>query len=339
MGVFNKLSGKKKGVKLGKIFVPLEDLTECGVPFVSVGDTKIAALNHIQYLGEVAQIKLAEADWEALASTSKYDKNFLEGPRELRKLVVTWEWQEGLRYMVCLLDKWKLEQERLIEERYSSKTFQPNVHYFIEEAKKSGFTDDLKDALADLGDIDSLIKVFPKTLEGKVERGPFGERTAYECTLVSNIITWSLARLSNPASKDALQSLEAEFKKKEGRVHGIEPDMALFDIAINKDVAAVASLLEEIYSFTKNLHQAVSRALGEIDPKLPWYTTPWQGTYVRQFGGVEPRRPHAKDEWRWAAYVLERWGDGSATPALERLYPLLDFYEKARARRLIEQLS
>jgi len=199
IGLLDRLSSRK-GVRLGRLVIPKEELGGGGIDYMCLGDTKEAALDQVKYLRELTQIKLAEADWDALAPIPKYD--------QWKRPSI--EWQESLWDMVCLLEEWKLEKEREIEERYAKKPSLPTVTYLIstlqEEGRYGCTRGQLADALADLGDIGSMVEVFPKTIKwgehAYMQRGYVG-------TGLSHSIQWALTRISDTAATNALRRLRS----------------------------------------------------------------------------------------------------------------------------------
>ena len=314
MGIFDRVFGKK-GVKLGETFVPLKDMPK-GLDekdFISVGDSKEAAYDLLQYVCEVAQIKQAEADWSVFPSIQRLEE-VIPGVKR-----VSTEWYFSLQYIRYLINECRLETEKLIEERYTPERPQPTVRYLVEKVEGTRRDANVPDALADLGDINALVKMFPETTAISHAYPHVGKEMG---TASTGAIVWALARLSDPAATEALKALADELPGTVGRT-----PLVLSNIAVSRDVDVVVSRLEEICDFTKR----VERPWG-LNPKSPSYTGPWPSGLLFQ-----STRPEADDEWRWASYVLKQWGNERAILVLQCLYPLLDFYEKARVKMLIRQ--
>lgn len=311
-----------KRLKLGKLSVPVKELRTYGFnekDFICVGDTKEAACDLIQYAREMAQIKKDEADWDALVAEPKYDE--LNRP-SLR-------WQLGLQYMGNLLEEWRVRMEALIDDIYSKGRPQITVRYLIEAEKESGCTQELEEALADtlanVSDVGALIDIFPETLEWG-QYGASGD-WGYLGTLPSNTIVWVLPRLSDLSATAALSKLR-QLEVDEKPVFGVLwPNPKLSDMAVKKDVDAVCSWLDGIYSYTKNILEHWEVDIGK--PPKPWETSTWGGMQFKQ---------STRREWGWAMYIIEQWGDERVLPVLERIYPLLDFWKRARVKRIINKL-
>ncbi|HUS71003.1 MAG TPA: hypothetical protein VM075_09565 [Anaerolineae bacterium] len=315
------LFGKKKGITLGKAFVPLDELPRCGLTeaeFICAGDTREAALDRVRYRYEVALTKQAEADWAAFAAL----------PR--RETAVGWEKgipsikrQESLGYMGWLWEDWRLEQEKLVEKRYSSPRPQLSVRSIIEQLK-DGYPGDMNpaDILADQGCVDALAEAFPDTL--KWDRPNYADPWGYMPTLMSEAIAWALARLSDPkalAIRDSLEELNGH------RVYMFWPKWELQNMAIQRDVDALVAFLEEMVSYTTKVQRA-----WDINPKMPWEFLTWPAA-----PGMA--RPEIRQEWEWTAYVLKQWGDRRAVPVLQKLYPIINYHNRPRIKELINRLS
>ena len=338
MGIFDKLF-EKKSLRLGKLVVPFKDLRTRKLDeedFMCVGDTKEAAYEFLQYVCEVAHIKKDEADWDALASIPKIDN--LGRP--------SIEWQFSVDYMGNLLEEWKLETERFIEELYSHKRTPLKIHDLIENIKEGhaqDMEDFIMDTMADIGNIDEMVKMFPDTLKEEIVGGLSGDYK-YVGTFASEAIVWALARLSDPSAPEAIEKLRTQEieQKTEGRIvypvikdkkykYLHWPDSKLCEMAVKKDVDSAVSFLEEIYNFTKKVYQSWE---WNISKQEPWIIGTWSSPVFSQ-----SVRPYISREWAWATYILKQWGDKRAIPVLKQLYPLLDFWRRARVKRLIYQFS
>ncbi len=339
MGLFDRLLGRE-GVQLGPLFVPKKELRGCGISYLEVGGTRIAALNQVQYLREVAQIKRDEADWKALAPIPKcdeYDRPSLE-------------WQTSLAYMICLLDEWVERRKQVIIEEHFAKEgvksiadMEPYLRakYIIAALMQSGngavgVSGHLADALADMADlhpytIDSIVEAFLLTIKKGVaiKFGQYGPKT----TPMSQELMWALTRRDDPGAKEALKelrSLKIDGEDVHDAFHG---DLELCDIAIRHDVDAVVSRLEVLCDAYTLMWEAKKEAWGQ-HPNLPWASNPWEGSGFR----LDLLDYSPKGDWEWAAYVLKQWGDERCVPVLTKIYPFLHFYERVRCKRLIETL-
>ena len=105
----------------------------------------------------------------------------------------------------------------------------------------------------------------------------------------------------------------------------------MWDFRIKKDVDSAVSFLEEIYNFTKKIYQSWE---WDKSKQEPWMIGTWSSPVFSQ-----SVRPYISREWAWATYILKQWGDKRAIPVLKQLCPLLDFWRRARVKRLICQFS